>query len=208
MRILSIFGLPFLVAALSAAPPAGPVGAPFSSQSNALGGHFGAAGTGRPLGGIVSPGQRRGSESFRNRGAVSTYPYAFSWYTPSYFDDAPPPAPPPDLGPPPMIPPQQPPQPVIINQYFTAPPPQQASSQQDQSQPPAGAPIGPVENYYLIAYKDHSVYPAISFWVEDKTFHYVTTQNTHNQASLDLIDLDLTRNLNQARNVPFNLPGH
>ena len=40
-------------------------------------------------------------------------------------------------------------------------------------------------------------------WVEDKTLHYVTTQNTHNQASLDLIDLTLTKSLNQHNDVPF-----
>ena len=62
-----------------------------------------------------------------------------------------------------------------------------------------------MENYYLIAYKDHSVYAVLAYWLEDKTLHYVTTHNVHNQASLDLIDLDLTKSLNQARDVPFTL---
>ena len=51
------------------------------------------------------------------------------------------------------------------------------------------------------------IYSALAYWVEDKTLHYVTTQNTHNQASLDLIDLTLTKNLNQANDVPFSIPG-
>ncbi|MDQ6666329.1 MAG: hypothetical protein M3Z23_18280 [Acidobacteriota bacterium] len=59
--------------------------------------------------------------------------------------------------------------------------------------------------YYLIAYKDHSIYSALAYWLEDNTLHYVTTQNTHNQASLDLIDLDFTKRLNQDRNVAFTL---
>ena len=67
--------------------------------------------------------------------------------------------------------------------------------------------LAPAENYYLIAYKNHSVYAALAYWVEDDTLHYVTTQNTHNQASLALIDIELTKNLNQARNVPFSVPG-
>ncbi len=70
----------------------------------------------------------------------------------------------------------------------------------------AGDPIGTPQNYYLIAYRNHAVYSALAYWVEDKTLHYVTTQNTHNQASLDLIDLDLTKSLNQTRDVVFSLP--
>jgi hypothetical protein len=67
--------------------------------------------------------------------------------------------------------------------------------------------IGTPRSYYLIAYRNHAVYSAIAYWVEDKTLHYVTTQNTHNQASLDLIDLELTKSLNQAHDVPFSIPG-
>ena len=52
-------------------------------------------------------------------------------------------------------------------------------------------------HYFLIAYKDHSVYSALAYWVEDKTMHYVTPQQTHNQASLDLIDIEFTKKLNQ-----------
>ncbi len=73
--------------------------------------------------------------------------------------------------------------------------------------PQPGDPIGTAQNYYLIAYKDHSVYAVLAYWVEGNTLNYVTTQNTHNQASLNLIDLDLTKTLNQARSVPFSLPG-
>jgi hypothetical protein len=178
MRLLPVFALPFLVTVLSAAQPGGqPSGAPFNSQQNALGGRYGAVGMGRPLGGITPPAQRH--EGSR-RGNVAAYGYA--WYVPGYFESTPstvavysadtPPAPPP---------------PVIVNQYYSAPPP-----------PPAEQPSpAPVENtYYLIAFKDRSVYSVVAYWVEDKTLHYVTTKNTHNQASLDLIDLDLTRTLN------------
>jgi hypothetical protein len=126
-------------------------------------------------------------------------------------------------------------QPVIINQYFGTPPPDYSAQQQNsqgslntfqapsapvpgQGQSSAqsqtnnsanapGDPLGPVENYYLIAYKDHSVYTVLAYWVEGDTLHYVTTQNTHNQASMALIDLDLSRTLNQARGVPFTIAG-
>ena len=43
----------------------------------------------------------------------------------------------------------------------------------------------PEPRTYLIAYKDHSVYSALAYWVEDHTLNYVTTQNTHNQADVN-----------------------
>jgi hypothetical protein len=46
----------------------------------------------------------------------------------------------------------------------------------------------------------------VAYWIEDKTLHYVTPQNTHNQVSLDLVDLDFTKKLNLNRDVPFTLP--
>jgi hypothetical protein len=59
--------------------------------------------------------------------------------------------------------------------------------------------------YYLIAYKDHSVYTALAYWMENGALHYVTPQNAHNQVSLDLLDLDLTRQLNSRRGLAFNI---
>lgn len=59
---------------------------------------------------------------------------------------------------------------------------------------------------YLIAFKDHSVYPALAYWVEGDTVHYISMQHTHNQASLDLIDRELSSQLNSERNVEFRLP--
>ena len=97
---------------------------------------------------------------------------------------------------------------VVINQNFAAPaPPDEAPLETThvfQSAPrreleAAGADANavPAPRYFLIAYKDHSVYSALAYWVEDKTMHYVTPQQTHNQASLDLIDMDFTKKLNQ-----------
>jgi hypothetical protein len=230
MRFLPVVAISLSITALASAQ----VGAPFSSQQNALGGHLATGGMGRPLGGIApsARGQRGsgfGGAAYQGsrRGAGSGYvaPYGYSWYVPGLVDSwdystpssvgvygadtspfIPPPPPPVGMAPPP--PGGAPP--VIINQYFNGPPPPNTASAappSDDTPHTAGEPLGPVDNYYLIAYKDHSVYPAISYWVEGNTLHYVTTQNTHNQASLDLIDLNLTRTINQARNVPFSLPG-
>jgi hypothetical protein len=99
--------------------------------------------------------------------------------------------------------------PVVINQYFAPPMPlepittfyQPASERAQTAEEDAPAP----NKYYLLAFKDHSIYSALAYWVEDKTLHYVTTLNTHNQASLDLVDVELTKQLNRDREVPFSI---
>lgn len=51
--------------------------------------------------------------------------------------------------------------------------------------------------HYLLAFKDRSIYSAVAYWVEGDTIHYFTAGNTHNQASVSLIDRELTRRLNE-----------
>lgn len=191
-------------------------------RSSALGGSIAPRGSRtQPLGGIVS----RGPGPVGNRGNFHSaspayraygYPWGYSYYIPGYFDyldadsyydpayGAPAPA-----APPYPAEPASPQQPVIINQYFGT-----QSPAQDTTAPAPSANDGRTPansstpaNYYLIAYKNHSVYPALAYWVEDKTLHYVTTENTQNMASLDLIDLSLTKRLNQSNEVPFSIPG-
>ena len=95
---------------------------------------------------------------------------------------------------------------VIINQYMGAPPNADSTDTLHVFQPESRYPTQPAASdesassgphYFLIAFKDHSVYSALTYWIEDKTMHYVTPQQTHNQASLDLIDLDFTKKLNE-----------
>lgn len=202
-----------------------PAAAQYNMRVGSLGGGVAARAFSHPLGGFTPGFNGFGSgRNFRNgpgRGPLYGYPFAYSVWVPDYFDYlsyqnqyAAPYGAPPDAsayyGPPPAVA-SAPQQPVIINQYFGTP----ASNQQQTNPPEAGAsntqapgdPIGSPQNYYLIAYKNHAVYSALAYWVEDKTLHYVTTQNTHNQASLDLIDLTLTKSLNQRNDVPFSIAG-
>jgi hypothetical protein len=206
---------------------ASPAVAQRGGRTSALGGSLAPRGAmSHPLGGFTSSN----SATVINRGYRGTpyvagrrpyiVPFGYSYYVPNYFGSfdsdayydpgygygAPPPAAPY----PPDGPPTAPPQPVIINQYFgmPAPPPQDNGPDPSRDvQGAAGDVLGSVQNYYLIAYKNHAIYAALAYWVEDKTLHYVTTQNTHNQASIDLIDLDLTKSLNQSRDVPFAIAG-
>jgi hypothetical protein len=112
----------------------------------------------------------------------------------------------------------QPPQ-VIINQNFiseTARPVVREYTQDPSGgihvyEPPAmNSSVAPEpaqeKPMYLIAFKDHTIYATVAYWVEGETLHYVTGQNVHNQVSLDLLDRELTDRLNHERNVDFRLP--
>lgn len=145
-------------------------------------------------------------------------PYAYPVYVGGYPDYGNGYAYPPDQsGAPPAYPPQQTPQ-VIINQNFI---PEHATPVMREYGEDSSGNIQvyeapgrePVEtsteespNYYLIAFKDHSIYSAFAYWVEGDTLHYVTPQRVHNQASLSLVDRELTDKLNRDRNMQVKLP--
>lgn len=61
-------------------------------------------------------------------------------------------------------------------------------------------------DYYLIAFKDHTIFSAFAYWVEGDTLHYVTAQRVHNQASLSLVDRELTARLNRNHPMQVKLP--
>jgi hypothetical protein len=61
---------------------------------------------------------------------------------------------------------------------------------------------------YLIAFRDHTIVPALAYWTEGNTLKYVNVDHSLNQATLDLIDRDMSSTLNQQRNVEFKLPAH
>jgi hypothetical protein len=193
-------------------------GAPVVPSVGALGGSFASVGMSRPLGGVAPPSfpssgtPRRHTPGPRiSLGYVGPIYYVPNGYDTAYqpsgystFDQPASPA----LYPPP---PQEsaPQQPIIINQYFGS---RTATTQTEgdtttTAQTTPGDPIGAPKNYYLIAYKNHNVYSVIAYWLEGDTLHYVTTGNTHNQASLALIDLDQTMKLNADNSVPFSLSG-
>jgi endonuclease YncB( thermonuclease family) len=67
-------------------------------------------------------------------------------------------------------------------------------------------PETPEPTKYLLAFKDHTIYSAVAYWVDGDTLHYFTAGNTHNQASISLIDHDLTQRLNKESGIDFRLP--
>lgn len=219
---------PFLVVAFAVVGLCSPAAAQHGGRSSALGGSLAPRGAmSHPLGGftgrtpVVGANRGYGYGGYGAYRGAYAYPYGYSYYVPGLFDDfayddywnypdysnAAPPSAVSAYVPVPTGPGASQ-QPVIINQYFGVQPPAAPTAPETTSNTQApGAPLADPQNYYLIAYKNHAVYSALAYWVEDKTLHYVTTQNTHNQASLDLIDLELTKNLNRSNDVPFSIPG-
>jgi hypothetical protein len=56
--------------------------------------------------------------------------------------------------------------------------------------------------------KDHTIYPAIAYWVENDTLNYITPQGVRNRASLTAVDRDFSKQLNDERHIEFALPGN
>lgn len=82
---------------------------------------------------------------------------------------------------------------------------QQQQQQQAQVRRPAPA-QEPQATIYLLAFRDHNIVPALGYWMEGNTLHYVSVEHSLNQVSIDLIDRDLSQRLNDERGVEFKLP--
>ena len=64
----------------------------------------------------------------------------------------------------------------------------------------------PERTQYLLAFRDHTVYATPAYWVDGDTIHYFTAGNKHNQASVSLIDRELTGRLNRDSGLAVTLP--
>lgn len=185
-----------------------PIGVP---QVGALGGPYAGQGSSRPLGGIAPPtygsaGNGR-TTTVRNNGSryygpVYYVPNAYSTFSEETVEP---------VNTAPIraagvqfsgAAPVAQPQTVIVNQYYgkdDAP----LNSGRVSAANTAAANSAVSQDYYLIAYKNHHVITALAYWLDNETLHYVTAANAHNQSSLSLIDLDLTKRLNADHEVPF-----
>lgn len=172
-----------------------------------------------PVSGPISVGHQ-----FHRRQSIVPYP-VFYGYGYGYGDFFEPPASYPQAEPeqaPPIINTNSAPA-VVINQSFVPPqanpvvreynaPPPPAASPDDQTPDRTSPASAARQRYsdeptlYLIAFKDHSIAQALGYWMEGPNLHYVTVDHALNQASMDLIDRDLSQRLNSERGVEFKLP--
>ena len=59
---------------------------------------------------------------------------------------------------------------------------------------------------YLVALRDGAIFQAVAYWVQGDTLNYVTRKGAQNRVTLELVDRDLSKRLNQERRVKFTLP--
>ena len=152
------------------------------------------SGLGRPVGRVGT--SRRGNNSV-------VLPYAVPVYIGGFYDN-------PYVGDG-AAPPPQPQQPNVIVVYpqmqqpvvYSPPVDNQAPGPANQPTT-AEAPSDPQQ--YLIAFRDHTIYAALAYWVDGDTLHYFTSGNTHNQVSLSLVDKPLTERLNKEAGLDVRLP--
>ena len=180
---------------------------PLSNQNFAFP-NFSVANLGPSVGQRRGGGSRRFGGNFNGAYAIPVYvggygSYGNGFYGGSAYDN---PYPyPADAGAP------GPQQPNVIIVYPQAPaqagfapePPPQAVLAQPYQQP---AESGAEPAHYLIAFKDHTIYSAVAYWVDGDTLHYFTSGSTHNQVSLSLVDRDLTERLNREAGTDLKLP--
>jgi hypothetical protein len=76
-----------------------------------------------------------------------------------------------------------------------------------EARPQAAALRDDEPTIFLIAMKDHTIYPVIAYWVDKDVLNYVTVESVVKRVPLDQVDRDLSRTLNDQRNVEFKLPG-
>ena len=99
---------------------------------------------------------------------------------------------------------------VIINQYFkpdtanpvlrdysNTPLPEPGQFQTPPANNDQAANTSDQQVMFLIALKDHTIFPAIAYWVEGDTLNYITVQGAKNSVSLDLVDRDFSKQINR-----------
>jgi hypothetical protein len=101
-----------------------------------------------------------------------------------------------------LVAPQAPVQPGVINPRDGKP--ACVNAQCNAIRPQAAEEIRPT--IYLLVFKDHRIMQALGYWMEAETLHYVSIEYGFNQASISLIDRDLSQRLNDERGVAFTLP--
>jgi hypothetical protein len=88
----------------------------------------------------------------------------------------------------------------VLRDYSNVPVPEAVPQQ--GADPQTGSP----QVFFLIAMKDHAIYPAIAYWVEDSTLNYISQQGVRNSVPLDQVDRAFSTQLNKERNIDFALP--
>ncbi|MCL5744333.1 MAG: hypothetical protein M1541_10470 [Acidobacteria bacterium] len=90
--------------------------------------------------------------------------------------------------------------PVVVNQEFVKP------ANPVMHEYSWGANGKSQQTIYLIAFKNETIRPAVAYWTEGGTLHWVDLKGAQREAKLDTVDRPLSEQLNRDRHVPFSLP--
>lgn len=60
-------------------------------------------------------------------------------------------------------------------------------------------------DYYLIAFNDHTIQAAVTYYVEGDTLHYTTREGVQKTAPVSSLDLRFSQQINRDRRVDFQL---
>jgi len=85
------------------------------------------------------------------------------------------------------------------------PPPAPPPPPTPVADPPAERAAATTTSYTLLVFKDHSIFAATDYWVENNRLSYVTSFGKSSSIALDQLDLEFTLKLNNERNVKFEL---
>jgi hypothetical protein len=134
----------------------------------------------------------------------TSYVYAYPIYVPFYDSSA-------YAEPAPAAVPAPPASNVVViyaSQPAPAAPVETAHPAMQVYDPEPAQPAGetPAGDHFLFAFKDHSIYSAVAYWVDGDTLHYFTSGDTHKQVPLSMLDRDLTDRLNRESGTKLKLP--
>ena len=134
------------------------------------------------------------------------YPAYYGYYDPGYYGYDPNAysyyqAPPASYGYPPPQQAQAYPQQAYPQQGY----PQQGQPAQ-QSQPQASGTNSQTQNFYLIAFSDHTIQAATAYKVDGDQIHWITREGQEKQAPLSTVDVRFSQQINRDRGVNFQIP--
>ena len=86
------------------------------------------------------------------------------------------------------------------------PAPAQPQQQPPQTQPQSTNGNDPGQNFYLIAFTDHSIQAATAYKVEGDQIRWITREGEERGAPLSKVDIQFSEQINHDRQVDFQIP--
>jgi hypothetical protein len=96
--------------------------------------------------------------------------------------------------------------PSVPQQNYEYQYPQQGQGQQPTAQPQSSTGENQGQNFYLVAFNDHTIQAATAYKIEGDQIHWITRDGQEKQAPLSSVDIRFSQQLNSDRHVDFRIP--